>query len=230
MFHVTLDCNGRPLELDRPRIAGIVNVTPDSFCGRRPLHRARARDRARLRLVERGRRPARYRRRIDAARRRRGRRCDRDRAHRSRHRRRSRTQTNVPISIDTSQPEVMRAAVAAGAGLINDVRALRGEGALDAAAALGVPVVLDAHAGRAAHDAGRSALRRRRRRSAPIPDRPPVRVPDGRHRQEENPRRSRFWFWQDARAQSRAAAQSFAIRRDRAGRRGTFAQIDDRHA
>src|SRR5215813_7278156 len=31
MFHITLDCNGRPLELDRPRIAGIVNVTPDSF-------------------------------------------------------------------------------------------------------------------------------------------------------------------------------------------------------
>jgi dihydropteroate synthase len=36
----------------------------------------------------------------------------------------------------------MRAAVAAGAGLINDVYALRREGALDAAAELGVPVVL----------------------------------------------------------------------------------------
>ena len=36
----------------------------------------------------------------------------------------------------------MRAAVAAGAGLINDVRALREDGALDAAAALGVPVIL----------------------------------------------------------------------------------------
>ena len=36
----------------------------------------------------------------------------------------------------------MRAAVAAGAGLINDVRALRGDGALDAAAELGVPVCL----------------------------------------------------------------------------------------
>jgi dihydropteroate synthase len=48
----------------------------------------------------------------------------------------------VPISIDTSKPEVMRAAVAAGAGLVNDVRALRGEGALDAAAELGVPVCL----------------------------------------------------------------------------------------
>jgi dihydropteroate synthase len=51
-------------------------------------------------------------------------------------------ETALPISVDTSKPEVMRAAVAAGAGLINDVHALRREGALDAAAALGVPVVL----------------------------------------------------------------------------------------
>jgi dihydropteroate synthase len=49
---------------------------------------------------------------------------------------------DVSISIDTSKPEVMRAAVAAGAGFINDVYALRREGALDTAAALGVPVCL----------------------------------------------------------------------------------------
>src|SRR5690606_34641938 len=49
---------------------------------------------------------------------------------------------SIPISIDTSKPEVMRAAVAAGAGMINDVHGLRREGALDAAAGLGVPVVL----------------------------------------------------------------------------------------
>ena len=48
----------------------------------------------------------------------------------------------VPVSIDTSKPEVMKAAVAAGAGLINDVRALRVPGALDAAAEMGVPVCL----------------------------------------------------------------------------------------
>jgi dihydropteroate synthase len=48
----------------------------------------------------------------------------------------------IPISIDTSKPAVMRAAVAAGAGMINDVHALRREGALAAAASLGVPVVL----------------------------------------------------------------------------------------
>jgi dihydropteroate synthase len=50
--------------------------------------------------------------------------------------------TNVPVSIDTSKAEVMREAVAAGAGMINDIYALRGEGALQAAADLNVPVCL----------------------------------------------------------------------------------------
>jgi dihydropteroate synthase len=48
----------------------------------------------------------------------------------------------APISIDTSKPEVMRAAVAAGARMINDVNALRAPGALATAAALDVPVCL----------------------------------------------------------------------------------------
>ncbi len=48
----------------------------------------------------------------------------------------------VPVSVDTSRPEVMRAAVAAGASMVNDVRALRSPGALSAAAELGVPVCL----------------------------------------------------------------------------------------
>lgn len=46
------------------------------------------------------------------------------------------------ISVDTSKPAVMRAAVAAGASLINDVCALGAEGALAAAAGLDVPVCL----------------------------------------------------------------------------------------
>ena len=50
--------------------------------------------------------------------------------------------TDVPISVDTSKAGVMRAAVAAGATMINDVAALRGEGAMQAAADLGVPVCL----------------------------------------------------------------------------------------
>ncbi|MCP5417064.1 MAG: dihydropteroate synthase [Chromatiaceae bacterium] len=48
----------------------------------------------------------------------------------------------IPISIDTSKPQVMREAVAAGAGLINDVMALRRPGALEAARDLSVPVCL----------------------------------------------------------------------------------------
>ena len=51
-------------------------------------------------------------------------------------------EVDVPLSVDTSCPEVMVAAVAAGAGMINDVRALRAPGALDTAAELGVPVCL----------------------------------------------------------------------------------------
>lgn len=50
--------------------------------------------------------------------------------------------TDVPISVDTSKPGVMRAAVAAGASMINDVASLRADGALAAAAELGVPVCL----------------------------------------------------------------------------------------
>lgn len=46
------------------------------------------------------------------------------------------------LSIDTSKPEVMRAAAAAGAGFINDVSGLRAPGAADAAAELGLPVCL----------------------------------------------------------------------------------------
>lgn len=52
------------------------------------------------------------------------------------------TQLDVVISVDTSSPAVMRAAVKAGAGLLNDVRALRRPGALEAAAELNTPVCL----------------------------------------------------------------------------------------
>jgi dihydropteroate synthase len=136
-----LDCAGRELRLDRPRIAGIINVTPDSFSdGGQHLATAAAIAHG-LRLAEEGAdlldiggestRPgadavsaadeiARVLPVVEALVR----------------------QTNLPISIDTSKPEVMHAAVAAGAGMINDVYALRREGALDAAAQLKVPVCL----------------------------------------------------------------------------------------
>lgn len=46
------------------------------------------------------------------------------------------------VSVDTSSPEVMRESAALGAGMLNDVRALRREGALQAAAHSGLPVCL----------------------------------------------------------------------------------------
>ncbi len=49
---------------------------------------------------------------------------------------------DIVVSVDTSTPEVMVEAVAAGAGLINDVRALQREGAMNTAINLGVPVCL----------------------------------------------------------------------------------------
>jgi dihydropteroate synthase len=49
---------------------------------------------------------------------------------------------DVPVSIDTSKAAVMRAAASAGAAMINDIRALRGDGALAAAVELQQPVCL----------------------------------------------------------------------------------------
>ena len=53
-----------------------------------------------------------------------------------------RSRIDQPISVDTSKPGVMRAAVAAGAAMINDVRALQTDGALTAAVELRRPVCL----------------------------------------------------------------------------------------
>ena len=49
---------------------------------------------------------------------------------------------DVAVSVDTSKPQVMQAAVAAGAVLINDVFALRREGAMDVAAGLDAAICL----------------------------------------------------------------------------------------
>ncbi|MFT4629321.1 MAG: dihydropteroate synthase [Dinoroseobacter sp.] len=51
-------------------------------------------------------------------------------------------ETATPVSIDSYKPQVIRAAVAAGAAMINDVNALRAEGALQAAAQTQVPICL----------------------------------------------------------------------------------------
>ncbi|KGM57025.1 dihydropteroate synthase [Lysobacter arseniciresistens ZS79] len=136
-----LDCNGRELVLDRPRVMGIVNVTPDSFSDGGAHDTTDAAFDHALRLLEEGAdildiggestRPG----------------AD-DVPEEEELRRvvpliqRLARETSAPISIDTFKPGVMRAAVEAGAGMLNDVYGLRREGALDAAAALGVPVVL----------------------------------------------------------------------------------------
>ncbi|SDO08053.1 dihydropteroate synthase [Pseudomonas jinjuensis] len=49
---------------------------------------------------------------------------------------------DVVISVDTSTPSVMRESARLGAGLINDVRSLQRDGALDAAVDTGLPVCL----------------------------------------------------------------------------------------
>lgn len=137
----TLDCAGRVLVLDRPRILGIVNVTPDSFSDGGQHADTEAAVAHGLRLAEEGAdvldvggestRPGAK----DVG-------VEEELARVVPVVARLARETALPISVDTSRPEVMRAAVAAGAGMINDVRALQLDGALDAASALGVPVVL----------------------------------------------------------------------------------------
>ena len=53
-----------------------------------------------------------------------------------------RQRTSVPISIDTTEPEVARQAIEAGAGMINDVNGLRTEGMAQVAAQVGAPVII----------------------------------------------------------------------------------------
>lgn len=138
---VVLDCGGRPLDLSRPRVMGILNVTPDSFSdgGRhadpgRALHHALAMVAEGADVIDVGgesTRPgagpvppeeelARVIPIVEAV----------------------APRIPVPVSVDTSRPEVMRAAAGAGAGFINDVRALRLPGALEAARDTGLPVCI----------------------------------------------------------------------------------------
>lgn len=138
---LTLDCNGRALRLDRPRVMGIVNVTPDSFSDGGAHDNTEAAVAHGLALVEQGAdmldiggestRPG-----AEPVP------LEKELARVLPVIEQLHARTGVPISIDTFKPEVMRAAVAAGAGMINDVYALRMPGALSAAAELGVPVVL----------------------------------------------------------------------------------------
>lgn len=143
MFDTTpqLNCAGRLLSLDGPQVMGIVNVTPDSFSDGGQHTTVDAAVAHGLRLVAEGAAV------LDVG----GESTRPGASAVSLEEELQRVipviqalsaQTAVPISVDTYKPEVMRAAVAAGAGMINDVHALRSPGALEAAAELAVPVVL----------------------------------------------------------------------------------------
>ena len=135
-----LRCGKFSLSLDRPLIMGIVNLTPDSFSGdgladdtARAVEHAKRQIAAGADLLDIGAessRPgcqpvsladelARLLPVLDAL-----------------------IGCGVPISIDTYKPEVMRAALAAGASMINDIYALRMPGAPDAVAASDCAVCL----------------------------------------------------------------------------------------
>jgi dihydropteroate synthase len=136
-----LECAGKTLDLTTPQIMGILNVTPDSFSDgglfiakEKAALQARKMFNAGAAIVDVGGESTRPGAQPVSAQE------EMDRVlpvieaiH---------NELPVIISIDTSKPEVMRAAVRAGAGMINDVYALRQPGAVQAAAALDVPVCL----------------------------------------------------------------------------------------
>ncbi len=135
-----LHCGRFTLDLSQPQIMGILNVTPDSFSdGGQHHHKEQAVQRA-LQMIEEGASI------IDIG-------GESTRPNASPVELEEEIQRVIPvvealakydviISIDTSQPEVIRAAVKAGAHIWNDVRALTRPQALETAAELNIPVVL----------------------------------------------------------------------------------------
>ncbi|MGE6793530.1 dihydropteroate synthase [Pseudomonas guineae] len=136
-----LPCGSRFLDLSHPHVMGILNVTPDSFSdggryGQRDaaLRHAEAMLQAGATLIDVGGESTRPGARavssveelervapvVEAIAR----------------------ELDVIISVDTSTPSVIRETARLGAGLINDVRSLQRDGALDAAADSGLPVCL----------------------------------------------------------------------------------------
>lgn len=130
--HYTLDCSGKILTFDLPKVMGVLNVTPDSFYdgGRYPTPEL-ALNQA-IRMVAEGAviidvggessRPGsqpvgveeEIKRTVPVI-------------------RLLAQHLQVPISIDTTKPEVMEQAILAGASIINDINALQTEGALQVA-------------------------------------------------------------------------------------------------
>ena len=139
--HSVLHCRGRVLGLERALVMGVLNVTPDSFSDGGKFVRLDDAVERGVRMAEEGAAV------IDV-----GGESTRPGAQPvgldEELRRvvpviaRLRARTQAVISVDTSKPEVMHAAAAAGAAIINDVRALREAGALEAAVSSGCGVCL----------------------------------------------------------------------------------------
>jgi dihydropteroate synthase len=136
-----LRCGSQTIDLSQPVVMGVLNVTPDSFSDGGQYRDANAAVSHGLRMVDEGAaiidvggestRPG----------------ADPVNAEEEIRRvvpvvEKLRGQTDAIISVDTSKPQVMRAATAVGAGMINDVRALSEEGALEAVAATQCAVCL----------------------------------------------------------------------------------------
>lgn len=136
-----LQCGARKLDLTRPVLMGVLNVTPDSFSdGGRYLSCDAALMQARrfyaegAGMIDVGAESTRPGAAVVSAQEELDRTLPVVEA--------IANELDVIISVDTSTPEVIREAAARGAGFINDVRALRRPGALDSAAATGLPVCL----------------------------------------------------------------------------------------
>lgn len=138
--HAVLKLGRFSLSLERPLIMGIVNITPDSFSdGGKFFDSSRALDHARQ-LLEDGAdildiggessRPGAEPVEVD------------EELRRVLPVLEKLGELPVPVSVDTCKPEVMRRAIAAGASMINDIFALRAQGALDAVADSPVAVCL----------------------------------------------------------------------------------------
>jgi dihydropteroate synthase len=135
-----LHCGPHRFDLTRPLVMGIVNVTPDSFSdGGRFVDAARALEHARRMaadgadLIDIGgesTRPGAAPIALD------------EELERVIPLAGTLAREGIAVSVDTRKPEVMRAAIAAGAAMINDVCALTAEGALEACAASDVGVCL----------------------------------------------------------------------------------------
>lgn len=136
-----LTCGARTLDLSAPVVMGILNVTPDSFSdGGRYTSRDAALRQAEKMLAD----GAAI---IDVG----GESTRPGAAPVSEQQELDRVlpivealndQLDALVSVDTSTAAVIHACAPAGAGLINDVRSLRRPGALEAAAATGLPVCL----------------------------------------------------------------------------------------